>query len=150
MKTAKWVMLAVGGSAILLAIILGGCVHEPRRRVDHPEPPPDYVEAGGVVRDDYYYYPGYQVYYSSGRRHYIYLDGSAWVTRPLPPRVSADVLFASPSVRLDFHDSPSIHHSRVIRNYPQHWTPPKSNHDNRKNRDEDRSERDKKGGKHRD
>jgi len=32
------------------------------------------------------------------------------LSRPAPPRVSAEVLFASPSVRLDFHDHPSKHH----------------------------------------
>ena len=80
------------------------------RRVYAP-PPPVYVEAGVVVQDDYVYYPGYQVYYSSNRRQYIYLEGRSWVSRPAPPRVSVDVLFASPSVRLDFHDSPSIHHA---------------------------------------
>ncbi len=99
------------------------------------------------MRDDYYYYPGHQVYYSRSRHQYVYLEGSAWVTRPAPPRVSIDVLFASPSVRLDFHDAPSIHHSRVIRDYPPHWTPPSSNHGNEKDRDEDRGERKKKGGK---
>jgi hypothetical protein len=35
----------------------------------------------------------------------------------------------------------------VIRDYPQHWSPPKSNRGNGKDRDEDRSERNKKGGK---
>lgn len=76
---------------------------------------------GGVVRDDYLYYPGQQVYYSSNRRQYIYQDGGAWVTRSSPPRVSAGVLLASPSVRLDFHDSPQSHHSSVVRQYPRQW-----------------------------
>lgn len=147
MRTAKWVMLIIGGGTVLFVVLLAGCVHEPRHRADYSVPPPDYVEVGGVVRDDYYYYPGYQVYYSSSRHQYIYQEGSVWVTRPAPPRVSIDVLYASPSVRLDFHDAPSIHHSRVIRDYPQHWTPPGSNHGNREGRDEDRSERNKKGGK---
>ncbi len=80
-----------------------------------------------MEHDDYVYYPSYQVYYSSTRRHYIYQDGRAWVTRPAPPRVSVDVLFASPSVRLDFHDAPSFHHSTVVRQYPQHWKPPGGN-----------------------
>jgi hypothetical protein len=85
-----------------------------------------YVEREVVVQDDYVYYPGYQVYYSSNRRQYIYQDGRSWVTRPAPPRVSVDVLFASPSVRLDFHDSPAVHHAKVVQQYPKHWAPPKS------------------------
>ena len=86
----------------------------------------DYVESGLVVPDDYVYYPAYQVYYSSNRRHYIYRDGHSWVTRPVPPHVSVGVLSASPSVRLDFHDHPSIHHATVVRQYPKRWVPPES------------------------
>jgi len=85
------------------------------------------VAAGVVVQDDYVYYPSYQVYYSSYRRQYVYQDGRAWVSRPAPPRVSLDVLFASPSVQLDFHDSPSIHNTAVVRQYPKHWKPSGSN-----------------------
>ena len=150
MKKVKWVMFAFGCGVIFLVVVLSGCVHEARHRADYSVPPPDYVEVGGVVRDDYYYYPSYQVYYSSSRHQYVYLDGGAWVTRPAPPRVSIDVLFASPSVRLDFHDDPSIHHPTVIRDYPQHWLPPSLNHGNGKDRDEDRSERSKNGRKSRD
>jgi hypothetical protein len=83
-----------------------------------------YVESGVVVQDDYVYYPGYQIYYSSNRRQYIYREGRSWVSRPAPPRVSVGVLFASPSVRLDFHDSPANHHATVVRQYPKHWAPP--------------------------
>jgi hypothetical protein len=80
-----------------------------------------------VLQDDYVYYPGYQIYYSSNRRQYVYLQGRSWVSRPAPPRVSVEVLFASPSVRLDFHDAPSIHHASVVRQYPKHWSPPGAN-----------------------
>ena len=76
------------------------------------------------VADDYVYYPGYQVYYSSNRRLFLYQEGRAWVSRPAPPRVSAEILFAAPSVRLDFHDSPARHHATVVRQYPKHWAPP--------------------------
>jgi hypothetical protein len=87
-------------------------------------PPPVYVESGVVAQDNYVYYPDYQVYYSGYTRQYVYLDGGAWVTRPSPPRVSAGVLFASPSVRLEFHDSPANHHAAVLRQYPRHSTTP--------------------------
>ncbi|MBI5386967.1 MAG: hypothetical protein HZA90_20025 [Verrucomicrobia bacterium] len=107
-----------------------GCVGHadgPRHATVYAPPPPVYVEAGVVLQDDYVYYPGYQVYYNSYRRHYVYRDGRSWVARPAPPRVSVDVLFASPSVRLDFHDHPSIHHPTIVRQYPKHWAPPGSN-----------------------
>jgi hypothetical protein len=118
------------GAALLGA--LTGCVEGPRQRTYYAPPPSGYVEAGVGVQDDYVYYPGYQVYYSSNRRQYVYLQGRSWVSRPAPPRVSVDVLFASPSVRLDFHDSPSIHHATVVKQYPKHW---KGNKDNGRGND---------------
>jgi len=113
--------------------VLAGCVvHEERPRParrDAP-PPPVYVESPILARDDYLYYPAYEVYYSPNRRQYIYRNGRSWVSRPAPPRVSTDLFFASPSVRLDFHDSPAIHHATIVRKYPKDWAPPgrKPNH----------------------
>jgi hypothetical protein len=121
----------------LLGVALGGglmgCVshgHPPRHAREYAPPPPVYVESGAAVQHTYVYYPAYQVYYSSNNRQYVYQDGRSWVWRPAPPRVSVDVLFASPSVRLDFHDSPAAHHATVVRQYPKHWAPPgsSSNH----------------------
>lgn len=110
------------------ALLLGaltGCVGHVDRLYHagrYAPPPPVYVQAG-VVQDDYVYYPDHQVYYSSNRRQYVYQDGRSWVSRTAPPRVSVDVLVASPSVRLDFHDSPSSHHAAVVKQYPKRWTP---------------------------
>jgi len=104
---------------------LAGCVtHVDESRYGRVHGPPPAVE---VVQDDYVYYPGYEIYYSNRRRQYTYRDGRSWVSRPAPPRVSVDVLIASPSVRLDFHDSPSRHHDRVVRSYPRNWAPPGPN-----------------------
>src|ERR1039457_4630000 len=102
------------------------------------EPPSTftYGENGVVVPPGYVYFPDYQVYYSGNTRQYVYLEGRSWVSRPAPPRVSAEVLFASPSVRLDFHDSPSLHHATVVRQYPKHWAPPGSSHGNQQGHDE--------------
>ena len=100
------------------------------------QPPSVYVAGGAAIQDDYVYYPAYQVYYSSNRHQYVYQDGRSWVSRPAPPRVRVNVLLASPSVRLDFHDSPSVHHATVARQYPKNWAPPGSNHgpqDDRRN-----------------
>ena len=111
---------------------LTGCVTHvdgPRHGRAHVPPPTVHV-----VQDDYVYYPGYEVYYSSSTRQYVYLEGSAWVTRPAPPRVSVDMLFASPSVTLDFSDAPAAHHATVVQQYPKNWAPPQSNrnHDKQK------------------
>ena len=70
--------------AVLLAMLTGCVGYDDRHnhaRV-YGAPPPDYVETAVVMRDDYVYYPSYQVYYSSTRRQYIYLQGRSWVTRP--------------------------------------------------------------------
>ena len=98
----------------------------PSSQVAYVRPPPPAVEvrASIMMQDDYVYYPGYEVYYSSTRRQYVYQDGSAWVTRPAPPRVSVAVLFASPSVAMDFHDAPAVHHASTVRSYPRNWAPP--------------------------
>jgi hypothetical protein len=87
-------------------------------------PPPVVVVAPPVVvvPDNYVYYPSYGVYYNSGRHQYGHLQGDAWVWAPAPFGVSADVLLASPSVRMDFHDDPSHHHAEMLRKYPKNWS----------------------------
>ncbi len=122
-------------AGVALLGTLTGCIGY----VERPEPRRVYVapperETVVVMQDDYVYYPGYEVYYSSRRNQYIYLQGRSWVTRPAPPRVSVDVLFASPSVRLDFHDDPAHHHAALVRQYPRNWKPPGSNHGQKENR----------------
>lgn len=111
--------------AAALLTALTGCLHAPRTAGDSL--PPDYVEGAVLVQDDYVYYPGYQIYYNSRRNQYLYQEGRSWVARPAPPRVAVDVLRASPSVRLDFHDAPEIHHSQVVQQYPKQWKPPGDN-----------------------
>jgi hypothetical protein len=108
--------------AVLLATLTGcvGYVDGPRAAV-YVAPP--VVETGVVVEDDYVYYPGYDVYYNSSRHEYAYLEGGAWVSRPEPRGVTIDVLLASPSVRMDFHDSPANHHAEMVRRYPRNWAP---------------------------
>jgi hypothetical protein len=141
-KTRRLVIDKIGFvlSTALLGALTGciGYVEGPPQARVYEQPPPVYVGSGPVVQDDYVYYPGYQVYYSSHRRQYVYLEGNAWVSRPAPPRVSVDVLFASPSVRLDFHDAPAIHHARVVQQYPQHWMPPGSSQGRQEGREERR------------
>jgi len=111
---------------VLGAVLLGtltGCVGY----VDGPRAGYYAEPSVAVVQDDYVYYPGYEVYYSSSRHQYAYREGSAWVSRPAPRGVSVNVLLASPSVRMDFHDSPAQHHAAIVRQYPKNWAPPGSN-----------------------
>lgn len=111
--------------AALCAALTGcvGYVDGPRQDGYYAQPRAGYMSGGVVMQDDYVYYPSQQVYYSSNRRQYTYQDGSSWVTRSSPPRVSANVLLASPSVNLDFHDSPQTHHASVVQQYPRQWSP---------------------------
>ena len=132
---------------VLCAALLGtltGCVGY----VDGPRTGVYVAPPVVVVQDDYIYYPGYQVYYSSSRHEYAYREGRTWVSRPAPRGVSVDVLVASPSVRMDFHDSPANQHAAVVKQYPKNWAPPGSNQgrnsDNRKD-----NPRDDRGGNNR-
>jgi hypothetical protein len=115
---------------VLCAAFLGtltGCVgyvDGPRAGV-YVEPP--VVEVGFAVQDDYVYYPSYGVYYSSSRHQYAYRESNAWVARPAPPGVTVNVLQSSPSVRMDFHDSPEHHNAEMVQKYPKNWKPSGSN-----------------------
>ena len=108
--------------AVLLTTLTGcvGYVDEPRAGV-YAAPP--VVETAVVVQDDYVYYPNYEIYYSSSRHQYAYLEDGAWISRPAPRGISVNVLLASPSVRMNFHDSPANHHAEIVRQYPKNWSP---------------------------
>jgi hypothetical protein len=55
------------------------------------------------------------------------------------------MLLASPSVRMDFHDSPAQHHATVVKQYPKNWKPSASNQGQKENRKDD--QHDDHGGK---
>ena len=120
-----------------LVVTLTGCIM-PGPHGYHGPGPSVQVEAGVVAQHDYVYYPGYEVYYSRNTRQYVYLDGRSWIARPAPSRVSVDVLFAAPSVAVDFHDHPSRHHATVVRQYPKHWAPPGASHGDKPGHDKGR------------
>jgi hypothetical protein len=107
--------------ATILSTLTGcaGYVNGPRAGIN-TEP------AVFAVQDDYVYYPDYECYYSASRHKYAYREGINWVARPEPDGVSVAVLAASPSVRMDFHDSPAQHHAAVVKQYPKNWKPPGS------------------------
>jgi hypothetical protein len=95
--------------------------------------PPVVAVVPPVVQDNYVYYPSYGIYYNSGRHQYAYLQGGAWVNTPAPGGVSVDVLRASPSVNMDFHDSPANHHDAMVRQYPKNWKPSGVHQDKKEN-----------------
>jgi hypothetical protein len=104
-------------------------------------PPPVVVAPPVVVEDNYVYYPSYGVYYNSGRHQYAYLNGDAWVMAPTPRGVSVDVLLASPSVKMDFHDSPEHHHAEMMKRYPKNWTQHDDHQDRQEHQDKDHQDR---------
>jgi len=106
---------------------------------------PPVVETQVVVQDDYVYYPRYEVYYSSSRRQYAYRQGNAWVSRPEPRGVNVNVLMASPSVHMDFHDSPANHHTTVVKQYPKNWKPAANEQHPKEQRPNDNHNDDKRG-----
>ena len=104
-------------------------------------PPPVVVAPPvAVVQDDYVYYPDYAIYYNSSRHQFAYLNGGAWVFAATPYGVSAEVLLASPSVHMDFHDSLANHHKEMLQKYPKNWRPAAEHHDQKAERKDDRSD----------
>jgi hypothetical protein len=122
----------IGLLGVALAGALTGCAgydDRPRYQSEYRQPPPVYAESGVVVEPQYVYYPGYETYYSSNTHQYVYREGRAWRSAPAPRRgVSVEALARAPSVRLDFHDHPSNHHSTVVQQYPKRWAPPADSH----------------------
>jgi hypothetical protein len=141
------VVIIVGGMAMFT---LTGCVgYVDRADTSEMYPVGPTVQTTFVIEDDYVYYPSYQIYYSSRRHQYAYRDGQNWISRPAPHGVSIRQLEASPSVRLDFHDSPVQHHETVIRKYPKNWSPPRTNQERNENRKDDhREQRDQRHDNH--
>jgi len=122
-----WNPVGLGLLSVALLFTVNGCVtyvDRPAQGSVYIAPP---VEPVVLVEDDYVYYPGYEVYYSSRRHQYAYREGNAWVARPAPGGVSVNVLLASPSVRMNFHDSPAQHHAAMVQQYPRNWKPPGAN-----------------------
>jgi hypothetical protein len=106
---------ALVGTAVA---ILAGCAGSPSRPTvawDHPV----YLPAAAPIGPGYRYYPDYEVFHSFSRGHFVYQEGEQWVAHAEPPRVSREVLFASPSMAAGFQSGPVADHSSVVRLYPQ-------------------------------
>ncbi len=125
--------------AALLAALTGCMVDGASQRSGYRGHPEAQMQTTVMIQDDFDYYPGYETYYSRNRHEYIYREGNAWVRRPEPRGVTANVLLAAPSVRLDFHDSPEQHHATVVRSYPKDWKrPDNQKHDDKNDRRDDK------------
>jgi hypothetical protein len=117
-----------GKAGLVLGVVLLGALTGCVAYVDRPAQgsvyvSPAYENTTVVVVDDYVYYPSYECYYSVSRHQYAYREGNVWVARPAPRGVTVNVLLASPSVRMNFHDAPERHHAAVVQQYPKNWKP---------------------------
>jgi uncharacterized protein YijF (DUF1287 family) len=127
--------------ALLLAALTQGAINADAQSVGITINPPIVVTPPAVVvQDDYQYYPSYGIYYNTYRHQYAHLNGDAWVLAPTPQGVTADVLLASPSVHMDFHDSLANHHKEMLQKYPKSWRPSAEHHDQKEERKDDRSD----------
>jgi hypothetical protein len=93
------------------------------------------------AQSDYVYYPAHEIYYNTREHQYVAPEQDAWVSRPEPRGVSVETLRVSPSVKLEFHDSPARHHAETVQKYPRNWAPPGPNQGRK---DGDRGENDRK------
>jgi hypothetical protein len=136
---------------VLGAVLLTACVgYADGLRIGIAAPPvvviapPVVVAPVVVIQDDYVYYPNYAIYYNSHRHQYAYLENGAWILAPAPQGVSVDVLLASPSVNMDFHDSPAKHHAEMVQQYPKNWKPSGANREQKEDRKDVAPDHDKK------
>jgi hypothetical protein len=129
--------------AVLLAALAGGASYADAQPVLITVSPP-VVVAPAVVSENYVYYPNYGIYYNSHRHQYLYLKGDVWMTQPAPEGVTAEVLMASPSVDMDFHDSPERHHAEMLKKYPRDWKPSNMHQDHKEDRHDAAPDHDKK------
>jgi hypothetical protein len=115
--------------SLALLGVLAGCIIEPVG--DRAYVAPVQVQADVGIEGGLVYYPDYEVYFDPGTRAYWYNHGGAWVNGPAPEGISVDVLLRSPSVRMDFRDSPANHHAEIARRYPHGWKPAPRDHPER-------------------
>ncbi len=125
------------GALVTVALIkCGGTVQAQNVTVSVPVPAPSVTV---VAQDDYVYYPQYGMYYNRTHHRFYSLNHGAWVVGAAPVGFTADVVLASPSVHMDFHDTPEHHHADIIKRYPHDWKP--AAHDDRHDHDGDHHDR---------
>jgi len=95
---------------------------------------PPAVVPPAAVQDIYIYYPYYSTYYHVNVRKYVFMQDGIWVSAPKPYEVSVNVLMESPSIKMDFNDSPEKHNAEIAGKYPKNWKSPADRHDQDINR----------------
>ena len=123
---AKIYILFRGGATLLSGAVLlaglTGCVGDmPHRGAWSAAPEAKRVPTSATSQDEYLYFPSYAIYYNSTQHRYVCLESDGWATRIAPRDVTVESLLSSPSVLMDFHDSPVQHHDSVVRRYPKNW-----------------------------
>jgi len=90
---------------------------------------PPVVVPPAVVQDIYIYYPAYSTYYHSNAHQYVFVQDGIWVASAKPYGIAVNVLTESPSVKMDFNDSPEKHHAEILHRYPKDWKSLSDRHD---------------------
>lgn len=122
---------------ILFAGLTQGVSSAKAQNIEVRQAPPVVAAPGVVEQDTYVYYPRYGVYYNRKHHQYVYTRGERWIMSPTLEGVSPEVLMSSPSVEMDFHDSPERHHGEVIRRYPKDWAPEGEHHEHHEHHEHD-------------
>ena len=119
--------LVIPGGLSLVLWLLAGCSATPRWGSWSAHPSPARIATVMGRLDSYVYYPGYEVYYNRTKDQYVFQNDRAWVTQHEPPLdVNGVDLLASPSVAMNFSDTPERHHAAVVRTYPRYWGRPET------------------------
>ena len=133
MKVIDQRLLAVG----LMLFLVFGCashrggagvgwrspepVDHPEVKVAHKHGPPSHAPAhGNRAQYRYHYYPASEVYYSTWRRLYFYVEGNVWVSDALLPYRVRKSLGKYISVDI-YADTPYEYHKHV---YKKHYRVP--------------------------
>ena len=124
MNTKK-LLLKAGSGTFATAAVIAGLLSGNLAQADDLHASVNITVAPNTfdAQDDYVYYPARHIYYSKHHHRYAYIKDNAWVTAPTPPDISVTALQATPSVDMDFHDSPARHHADIMRKYPKDWAP---------------------------
>jgi len=121
--------LAVG---VLLLLAAAGCNSSPGWGGWSTHPTVAQLQISRGIQPNWVYYPAYETYYSSNYQQYIYRDTrfpdprfpdtNVWVIseEPMAP-ATAEMLQATPTVEMQFHDSPMAHHAEIAREFPRNW-----------------------------
>ena len=130
MKNIKYCLLNKPAGWVLCLSLLGsvvgiGCANHRPGFAERQQTAPYAVEPYAFLAlDDYTYYPQFETYYSARQHKYAFYTQGAWMLRPRFTGVPLDVLLASPSVKMTFHDDPANHHAVMLVKYPRTWTAP--------------------------